>query len=200
MGDAEVGLRELKKERTRRALLRAAYRLFDDKGYDGTTITEIAKAAEVSPGTFFNYFGTKEDLLFADRSHIVEAGLRELGERHPGETPGDMVLRAYEAMLAVERTGDPDGELGPHRARLVLTVPALHATSLKRLFDVQQRMAVELHRTCADELDEIEAAVIVGAFTGAGIAALRAAIEAELPLEPALRRALDSVGRRFHGS
>ncbi|GAA3158697.1 helix-turn-helix domain-containing protein [Nonomuraea salmonea] len=43
------GLRELKKQRTRQALIEAALRLFEDKGYENVTVAEIADAAEVSP-------------------------------------------------------------------------------------------------------------------------------------------------------
>ncbi|MGW0251624.1 TetR/AcrR family transcriptional regulator [Nocardia goodfellowii] len=198
MRSAETGLREVKKERTRRSLLLAAYELFEEKGYDATTITEIARAAEVSPGTFFNYFGTKEDLVFGDRSHIAEAGMAELARRRPEDTPADAVARAFESMLAAEQQRDPDG-LEQQRARLVVTVPALHATSLGRLFDVQHRMAGQLREVFPDELDELHAAILVGAFTGAGMAAMRAAIAAEQPLEPAVRKAISEVARRFRG-
>jgi AcrR family transcriptional regulator len=61
-----VGLRELKKARTREALLMHALRLFDHQGYDATTLDQVAAAAEVSPRTLYRYFPTKEDLVFAD--------------------------------------------------------------------------------------------------------------------------------------
>ncbi len=194
----EAGLRETKKERTRRSLLLAAYELFDEKGYDATTVTEIARAAEVSPGTFFNYFGTKEDLVFGDRSHIAQAGIDELTRRQPEDTPADLVARAFEGMLAAEHQSDPDG-LEKHRARLIVTVPSLYATSLRRLFDVQHQMAERLRATFPGELDDLHAAILVGAFAGAGMAAMRAAIAAEEPLEPAVRKAISEMARRFRG-
>lgn len=192
----KAGLRELKKERTRRSLLLAAYRLFEEKGYDATTISEIARAAEVSQGTFFNYFGTKEDLIFGDRSDIAAAGLEALSRRGPDDRPADAVARAFEAMLAAEHRSDPD-DLEQHRARLIVTVPSLYATSLRRLFDIQTEMGTRLRAAFPGELDEMRAAILVGAFAGAGMSALRAAAAAETPLEQAVRTAIRELSRRF---
>lgn len=196
MGRPGTGLRELKKERTRRTLLLTAYRLFEEKGYDATTVGEIAAAAEVSQGTFFNYFATKEDLVFAGRAHIADAGLAELNRRDPADSPVDAVVRAFEAMLTAERHSDPD-DLEQHRARLLVTVPSLYATSLRRLFDIQNAMASRLRTAFPGELDELQAAILIGAFAGAGMAALRAAAHAGIPLESAVRTAIQEVDRRF---
>lgn len=60
----ETGLRETKKEQTRLSIARAALQLFLDQGFEDTSIADIAKAAQVSKMTVFNYFPAKEDMFF----------------------------------------------------------------------------------------------------------------------------------------
>ncbi|AUI60134.1 TetR/AcrR family transcriptional regulator [Amycolatopsis sp. BJA-103] len=189
-----VGLRERKKWRTRKALIETAYRLFEQQGYDRTTTAEIAAAAEVSTATFFNHFATKEDLLLTDDGeHILRAGLDVLAAREPGETAAGLLRRAMHRMLAEAGTGIRDPAAEPERIRLdlITSVPSLRATMLQRAFDAQQRLSAALRRACDGELDEIDAAAIVGAVTGAVFAAGQTAVREGIPLDDAMRRAID---------
>ena len=61
--DAELGLRERKKLRTRQLIAETAMRLFVERGFDAVPVAAVARAAEVSEATVFNYFPTKEDLV-----------------------------------------------------------------------------------------------------------------------------------------
>ncbi|MDQ3913963.1 MAG: TetR family transcriptional regulator [Actinomycetota bacterium] len=95
-----MSVREDKKERTRRALRVAALRLFRRRGFDSTTVDEIASEAGVSRTTFFRYFPTKEAVVFGRSREIGEVFRRWIAERPSEENP----LEAFEgALLALAR-------------------------------------------------------------------------------------------------
>ncbi|MBB6171714.1 AcrR family transcriptional regulator [Nocardiopsis mwathae] len=90
-----TGLRERKKQRTRRAISEAAVRLFQESGFDQVSVADVAAAAEVSKPTLFAYFPSKEDLVlhrFAD--HETEAA-RVVRARHDGEAPLTALRRHF---------------------------------------------------------------------------------------------------------
>ena len=60
-----MGLREQKKEQTRRLISETAWRLFADRGFDRVSVAEVARVAQVAETTVFNYFRTKEDLFYS---------------------------------------------------------------------------------------------------------------------------------------
>jgi AcrR family transcriptional regulator len=88
---SETGLRERKKQRTRQAIGEAAFRLFEERGFENVTVAEVARAADVSEGTVFNYFPTKEDLVLGDAESLDEDFLRAISARAPGESVLDAV-------------------------------------------------------------------------------------------------------------
>jgi AcrR family transcriptional regulator len=84
--EISLGRRERKKLRTRALIQQEALRLFLEKGFEATTIEEIAEAADIAPSTFFNYFPTKEDVVLQDdldpvlleAIHVEPAGLHPI--------------------------------------------------------------------------------------------------------------------------
>jgi len=60
-----AGIREQKKQETRQAIMQAAIKLFSEKGFEKTSIEELAKAAGIGKGTIYSYFQTKSDILHA---------------------------------------------------------------------------------------------------------------------------------------
>lgn len=79
------GLRERKKQQTRAAIARAAADLFTAKGFESVTVDDVATAAQVSRQTVFNYFPTKEAMLF-DRGAEAEAALVAAVRNRPSDT------------------------------------------------------------------------------------------------------------------
>ncbi|MEV6970228.1 TetR family transcriptional regulator [Hamadaea sp. NPDC051192] len=79
-----MGLREVKKEQTRRHLAEVAGRLFAERGFDRVTVAEVAREAQVAEATVFNYFPAKEDLFYS-RFESFESGLVDaVRDRAPG--------------------------------------------------------------------------------------------------------------------
>ena len=72
MSSTEISRRERKKDETRERIVGAAIRLFTLKGFESTTVDEIAEAADVAKGTFFNYFPRKEAVLDALGEQVVQ--------------------------------------------------------------------------------------------------------------------------------
>src|SRR5690348_4474421 len=101
-----MGLRERKKQRTRDALIDAALDLFLTRGYEATTIDQIAAEVEVSPRTFFRYFASKEDValsLTADEQRML---LAELVSRPESESPFTALCQAMRSLLKMLREAD----------------------------------------------------------------------------------------------
>ncbi|MDA3643855.1 TetR/AcrR family transcriptional regulator [Saccharopolyspora indica] len=185
-----TGLRERKKRRTKQALIDAALRLFDAKGYDSTTVAEIAAAAEVSPATFFNYFATKDEVVFADDAIYLELLPQAFADR-TSATPEDLLLRAIERLSTAESWSFPlDHELTRIRARLIAEVPALRAGALLRNATLQKQLAHALRDACP-EVDELTAAALTGALLGAIDAAMHADLTAAGSTSDVVRRAAE---------
>lgn len=164
-----MGLRERKKLRTRRAIAGAALRLFDERGFEETTISDIAAAAEVSPRTFFSYFPSKDDVVFAEMDERLADVRTGLAERPGGETPLATFRRVSEALL--QAIAAEDGEYGTVQVSLIRDRPSLQAQALKRLSDAEEGFVAVL-REIAPELDDVTAVTIIGVAFGG----LRAAI------------------------
>jgi AcrR family transcriptional regulator len=122
MTDPPPGLRERKKIKLRRGMQAAALRLFETRGYDRTTVEQIAEAAETSTTTFYRYFPTKEDVVLDnDASPLFEATVAA----RAADEPLTATIRA--AMGAVVTAAEADRDLTLARMRLVAAVPALEA-------------------------------------------------------------------------
>src|SRR5579862_3458949 len=91
MATTELGLRERKKQRTRQLIADTAWGLFSERGFDEVPVAEVAREAEVSEATVFNYFPTKEDLVF----HRMEAFEDELLDAVRDRPEGESIVEAF---------------------------------------------------------------------------------------------------------
>ncbi len=154
-----MGLRERKKEQTRKAISDTATDLFARRGFDHVTVAEVAEAAGVSQKTVFNYFGSKEDLLF-DEVPALEASLVEaVRDRRPGETVLTALHRRQEAQC--DRMASPGFAVF---ARIIEESPALRAKEL----EVHAGFVRVLTKALQDELglDELDARVAASLVMG----------------------------------
>jgi AcrR family transcriptional regulator len=131
--------RERKKLATRAALEEAALRLFAEKGYEQTTVEEIAAAADVAVRTFFRYFSSKRHVLFGDAAHGRVGRMREALAARPRTEPP---LESVRAVLDLLDLGGPDEEAQIlRRLALLDRQPSLRATYLMLNNDLRQVLA-----------------------------------------------------------
>ncbi len=145
--DEGEGLRERKKRQTREVIAAAAMTLFQERGFDAVTVADVARAADVSEKTIFNYFATKEELVF--RGDIPRAALiAAIRERAVGESVVAPFRRATMAFLdRVEH--DP--------TESIVAIPRLVAGSMtlrNRLFLGWEEESAVLSPIIAEEAGE----------------------------------------------
>jgi AcrR family transcriptional regulator len=180
-------LRERKKQQTRAALVEGAARLFAEKGYDKTTVADIAAAADVSTRTFFTYFRAKEDVLFAGTDERLRAIAEAVAAVKAG-SPLEAMQRIVERVLAAS-----DDLPSSNRLAIVLAKPELQAHALQRLIAAQRLIAEWLRRAYPDRLDHTLSRTMAGAVVGALVGAVLSTIERGEPLRGVrkqMRRAL----------
>jgi AcrR family transcriptional regulator len=180
----ELGLRQRKKLETRARIAGAAQRLFAERGFDPVTVAEVARAADVSEGTVFNYFPTKEDLFYSGME-AFEADLVDAVRRRP---PGEPVLGAFRRFVL----GRLDRLAAEETAKLVTRAARLVGAS--RALQVRER---EIVAAATDALTVLVARETGVAATDAEPAAAAAALMGVQRALVARTRALILDGR--HG-
>ena len=110
---ASPGLRQRKKDSSRRAIEDAAWELFAERGYDETSINDIAERANVAPRTFFRYFPTKEAVMYPQFEEVLQA-VRDEFRRRPADEP--VITSLFESFEQL--SGSLEGEASRARQRM----------------------------------------------------------------------------------
>jgi AcrR family transcriptional regulator len=141
---AGAGLRERKKEKTREALVRSALKQFAKRGFDHVTVEDIADACDVSPRTFFRYFASKEDVLFAESDGNRIRFLDALAAQ-PADVPPLSALQA--AVLSVAHDYEDQRETILLRHRIISATPPLLTRVTERQHGWESSVIDELRRS-----------------------------------------------------
>jgi AcrR family transcriptional regulator len=155
------GLRERKKLQTRDRIASVALALFAERGYDHTTLAEIAEAADVSPRTIFAYFQSKEDILFCDEPEMIERLERTLRERPEGTTTVD-ALRVFIASF------DESDEQAVLRKRIISASEGLQLSERARSAPMEELVTESIARDLGDVgPDDMRPRLIAASVTAA---------------------------------
>jgi AcrR family transcriptional regulator len=162
------GLRERKKAKTRAAIREHALRLFRERGYQATTVEQIAAAAEISPATFFRYFPAKEDVVLQDDVDVLT--MAAFDAQPAGLSPIAAVRAAATATFA----GLTPDELARFRetTEMTLSVPEIRARAVDEFTRSIDVLADALARRTGAGADNFAARNLAGAIVGVIMAAV----------------------------
>jgi AcrR family transcriptional regulator len=162
----ELGLRERKKQRTRQQIADVAWRLFAERGFERVPVAEIAAGADVSEATVFNYFQTKEDLVF----HRMEAFEQDLLDSIRDREAGESIVHAFGRFVLRPRgflgSDDPAATEGMRTVARVMASPALQAREREILDRYTDALAELLARERGREAGDVESWVAANALIG----------------------------------
>ena len=152
LGVMAESLRDRRKRRTAEAIVAGALELFEERGFDRTTIDQIAAAADISRRTFFRYFADKEELFFAEDERLLEVVEATLDAAPAGEPVLELARRATRA-LAAHSVADPERRLA--RERLIAATPALQARRLAKNLRWEQAITARLRELGSGEQEAL---------------------------------------------
>ena len=164
MLEGQPGLRERKKQRTRERIVDEALRLFAERGFDATTVADIAAAADIAPRTFFGYFAAKEAVVFHDFEAVFDRVEERMGARAPGEGALD-ALRAVVAELLAATDFTDEGER--LRRRLIAETPALREHDRALTGRLEHVLAAAVARDLGVPPDSVRPRMVAAAATAA---------------------------------
>ncbi len=137
--EAAEGRRERKRRQTRERIEQAAMGLFLERGFEATTIEDITEAADVSKRSFFDYFPSKEEVVFAWQDSFADRLMAAIAARPSGESS----VRAVEEALIATAAASADGR-AMALAELIHRTPALKARDQLKYAKLEQKLTEAL--------------------------------------------------------
>jgi AcrR family transcriptional regulator len=156
------GLRERKRQQTRERLTRAAMALFIERGFEATTLDDIAAAADISRRSFFHYFESKEDVVFAWQEASTAALIAAVAARPANES---MLTAAENAISAMVRQLEPGEAMA--MAQLKRDNPALQARDQVKYEKLERALAEALGKRAGHKSEKLAARLVAMIATGA---------------------------------
>lgn len=161
---AGSGLRERKKQETRERIGKAAVRLFLRSSFDGVTVADIARAANVSEGTVFNYFPTKESLVFSGMESLEARLLDAIRNRRAGESVLAAFVQFFSGPFPALAADSSEGVRAG--ARIISESAALRAREREIIETHTQSLAALIAEETGAAPDDIEPWAVANALMG----------------------------------
>jgi AcrR family transcriptional regulator len=158
------GLRERKKLRTRDQIVEAAFGLFRERGFQATTVAEIAAAADIAPRTFFAYFPSKEAVVFFDFDAMFASVKSTIEDRPESESAIDALHRWLESSLPAKHEESDEAIL---RRRMCIDEPGLEAHKRNLISKLEDILREGVARDLGEPADGLRPTLVAAAAVAA---------------------------------
>jgi AcrR family transcriptional regulator len=158
--EARPGLRERKKQQTRETIARVALELFVERGYEHTTLADIADAANVSKRTIFAYFESKEDILFCDEPTFLDQFRQALEGRPPEQTTIDALRVFFVSIASLDETAKM-------RKQIIGSDEALRHSERARSGRFEELIAQSIAKDLGTDTNDIRPNLVAASMTAA---------------------------------
>jgi AcrR family transcriptional regulator len=197
-----MSLRARKKLQVRDLLENTALRMFDERGYQATTVEDITAAVQFSERTFFRHFRSKEDVVFANHTDNLHRLRRALDQQPATESATESVMKAVRHAILNLQDFEHRRELELARVRIVQATPALADRVYALQAEYEAVIASAIARSLGDDPDAWIKAVLLA---GAAVAVMALRADAQVAAAPddqspthAMHRAFDLLEQAAH--
>ncbi|GAB3798712.1 TetR family transcriptional regulator [Humibacter antri] len=128
-GESKAWLREAARASVHDQIADKALRLFDENGFEATTVDDLSTAIGISPRSFFRYFPAKEDVVISDPTPLGALVRDEAASRPPGEDAWSTLRSAFQPLITMN---PEDVERGLRTMRVMMSTESLRARNLEK--------------------------------------------------------------------